>query len=46
MACKLVLNGAIEDRGVLLPLKASIYDPVLDELEGLGITFQETERAL
>jgi saccharopine dehydrogenase-like NADP-dependent oxidoreductase len=46
MACKLALNGAIEDRGVLLPLKPAIYDPVLDELEGLGITFQETERAL
>ncbi|MCU0319711.1 MAG: hypothetical protein MUE88_06490 [Flavobacteriales bacterium] len=46
MACKLVLNGAIADRGVLLPLKASIYDPVLDELEALGIAFQESERVL
>jgi saccharopine dehydrogenase (NADP+, L-glutamate forming) len=46
MACKLVLNGAIKDRGVLLPLKASIYDPVLDELEALGIAFQESERVL
>ncbi len=46
IACKLVLNGAIPDRGVLLPLKPAIYDPVLDELESLGITFQETERAL
>jgi hypothetical protein len=30
----------------LLPLKPSIYDPVLDELEALGIVFQEEERAL
>lgn len=46
MACKLVLNGKVQDRGVLLPLKPSIYDPVLDELEALGIAFQESERAL
>ena len=46
MACKLVLNGSIEDRGVLLPLKPAIYDPVLDELEALGIVFHEAERAL
>jgi hypothetical protein len=46
MACKLVLNGSIADRGVLLPLKPAIYDPVLDELEALGIAFQESERAL
>ncbi len=43
MACKLVLNGAIADRGVLLPLKPVIYDPVLDELEKLGIVFREEE---
>ena len=43
MACKLVLNGEITDRGVLLPLKPSIYDPVLDELETLGIAFSEEE---
>jgi hypothetical protein len=46
MACKLVLNGSIADRGVLLPLKPAIYDPVLDELEDLGIAFHESERAL
>lgn len=43
MACKLVLNGEITDRGVLLPLKPSIYDPVLNELETLGIVFKEEE---
>jgi saccharopine dehydrogenase-like NADP-dependent oxidoreductase len=43
MACKLVLNGHMKDRGVLLPLKPSIYDPVLDELETLGIVFKEEE---
>ncbi|HMC96279.1 MAG TPA: saccharopine dehydrogenase C-terminal domain-containing protein [Flavobacteriales bacterium] len=41
IASKLILNGKITDRGVLLPLKPVIYDPVLLELEKLGITFQE-----
>lgn len=43
MACKLVLNGKIADRGVLLPLKPAIYDPVLDELEQNGVMFHELE---
>lgn len=41
IACKLVLNGELDDRGVLLPLKPAIYDPVLNELEELGIEFRE-----
>ncbi len=41
MAAKLMLNGAIAERGVLMPLKPAIYDPILDELETLGIIFQE-----
>ena len=43
MACKLVLNGKLDDRGVLLPLKPAIYDPVLDELEHHGVVFEERE---
>jgi saccharopine dehydrogenase-like NADP-dependent oxidoreductase len=43
MACKLVLNGAVADRGVLLPLKPEIYDPILDELETVGVRFEEKE---
>ena len=43
MACKLVLNGKLSDRGVLLPLKPAIYDPVLDELEKFGVVFDERE---
>lgn len=41
IACKLLLNGKIDDRGVLLPLKPAIYGPVLNELEKFGITFRE-----
>jgi saccharopine dehydrogenase-like NADP-dependent oxidoreductase len=43
MACKLVLNGKLNDRGALLPLKPAIYDPVLDELEQFGVVFEERE---
>lgn len=43
MACKLLLNGKIEQRGLLLPLAPSIYVPILDELARLGIVFQEEE---
>lgn len=43
MASKLVLNGLVADRGVLLPLKPAVYDPVLNELETLGIAFHEQE---
>ena len=43
MACKLVLNGHIQEHGVLLPLKAYIYEPILDELEKHGVVFEEAE---
>lgn len=43
MACKLVLNGSLKDRGVLLPLASDIYIPVLNELEQFGIVFSEKE---
>lgn len=43
MASKLLLNGTITERGVLLPLKPVIYEPILDELETHGITFAEEE---
>jgi saccharopine dehydrogenase-like NADP-dependent oxidoreductase len=45
MATKLVLNKELKDRGVLLPLKPALYDPILDELEQHGIVFTETEAA-
>jgi saccharopine dehydrogenase-like NADP-dependent oxidoreductase len=41
---RLLLDGKISDRGVLLPLKKEIYEPVLDELADLGIAFIETRK--
>lgn len=43
IAAKMILNGTIKERGVLLPLTPSIYDPILNELETLGIVFNEVE---
>ncbi len=42
IAARLILRGEIADAGVHIPVKPSIYGPVLDELEGLGIAFKET----
>ncbi|HQW40805.1 MAG TPA: saccharopine dehydrogenase C-terminal domain-containing protein [Flavobacteriales bacterium] len=43
IAAKMVLNGTIKERGVMLPLTPSIYNPILDELEEFGIVFKEVE---
>jgi saccharopine dehydrogenase-like NADP-dependent oxidoreductase len=41
IASKLLLNGKIKSRGVLVPVTKEIYVPVLEELEKLGIKFSE-----
>lgn len=38
---KMILNGEIKRRGVLMPKYPEIYNPVLAELEGYGIKFKE-----
>ncbi|MEM3341142.1 MAG: saccharopine dehydrogenase C-terminal domain-containing protein [Thermoplasmata archaeon] len=37
IAVKMILNGEIKDTGVIIPVKKTIYEPVLDELEKMGI---------
>jgi saccharopine dehydrogenase-like NADP-dependent oxidoreductase len=41
MATKLILNGTIHTPGVHLPISKEIYEPMLKELETLGISFVE-----
>ena len=42
---RLILEGQVKSRGVLVPVLAEIYEPALVELERLGIHFSEkTER--
>ena len=45
IAAKLILNGEITEKGVQIPVSKSIYEPVLNELEKLGISMVE-ERGL
>jgi len=39
IGAKLILNGGIKSAGVLFPWSKEVYDPILDELAELGITY-------
>ncbi|OFZ41456.1 MAG: hypothetical protein A3D92_21045 [Bacteroidetes bacterium RIFCSPHIGHO2_02_FULL_44_7] len=41
IGCRLLLQGRISERGVVIPTIPSLYEPILDELASLGITFDE-----
>lgn len=41
IAVKLILAGRIAEAGVLRPIGKNVYAPVLDELAGMGIDFEE-----
>lgn len=43
MAALRILNQEITETGVQIPLSASIYTPILKELEDYGIRFRESE---
>ncbi|MBS3742158.1 MAG: saccharopine dehydrogenase NADP-binding domain-containing protein [Candidatus Cloacimonetes bacterium] len=38
---KMILNGVINETGVHIPVTPEIYEPVLEELENMDITFEE-----
>ncbi|MBN1861709.1 MAG: saccharopine dehydrogenase NADP-binding domain-containing protein [Candidatus Thermoplasmatota archaeon] len=46
IAVKLILNKQIDLTGVHIPVIPEIYNPILDELEELGIIFKESTEAL
>ena len=46
IAAKLILNNKISQRGLLIPIHQEIYEPILRELESLGVNFQETAYSL
>ncbi len=46
IAAKLILNGKINTPGVLFPWTKEVYDPVLDELEELGIAYTSYEKKI
>lgn len=43
IATKLILQERIRDRGVIIPVKREIYNPVLQELKELGIELNEKQ---
>ncbi|WP_438968561.1 saccharopine dehydrogenase family protein [Nonlabens sp.] len=38
-----ILNSEITEPGVQIPITAAVYEPILNELEGYGIRFRESE---
>lgn len=46
VAVRLILEGEITTRGVLVPVTPEIYEPVLEELGRLGIHFSERVESL
>jgi len=45
VAARLILDGRIASVGVRIPVDPEIYEPVLDALEPMGMTFRETRTA-
>jgi saccharopine dehydrogenase-like NADP-dependent oxidoreductase len=43
IATKLFINGNFSHTGVVLPTGKDMYEPILDELETFGITFEEND---
>jgi saccharopine dehydrogenase (NAD+, L-glutamate forming) len=46
IAAKMILNGAITEKGVTLPVHKEVYEPILAELETFSIRFDETEQVM
>jgi len=45
IGARMILEGKITERGVHIPIKPNIYEPVLEELENMGMEFiEKTER--
>ncbi len=43
IATKLLMQGKIKQRGVIIPISKELYDPILDELKLYGIVLVEKE---
>jgi saccharopine dehydrogenase-like NADP-dependent oxidoreductase len=46
ICAKMILNGSIHATGVQMPITPEIYNPILAELEELGIRFEEKKTKL
>jgi saccharopine dehydrogenase (NADP+, L-glutamate forming) len=43
---RLILEGRIQAKGVLIPVLPEIYEPILDELREHGIAFKQERRLI
>jgi hypothetical protein len=41
IATRMILDGKITQRGIVAPVMPDVYNPILDELESLGIKCEE-----
>ena len=41
IAVKMILNGEISEKGIQIPISKTIYEPILTELEKMGIAMVE-----
>jgi saccharopine dehydrogenase (NADP+, L-glutamate forming)/spermidine synthase len=46
IAVRMLLEGKIAQRGVVIPVMPSLYEPILDELESMTIGFTETRNRI
>jgi saccharopine dehydrogenase (NAD+, L-glutamate forming) len=46
IAAKMILNGDLKEKGVTLPIRKEVYEPILTELELYNIRFNEEEISL
>ena len=46
IAVRMILEGAITEYGVSVPVSPGIYNPILDELSNIGINFKEETNTL
>jgi saccharopine dehydrogenase-like NADP-dependent oxidoreductase len=46
ICAKLILTGQFDKKGVLIPIDKCIYEPVLEELNELGVCFKEVEHVI
>ena len=46
IAVKMLLTGAIAEKGVIVPTKPAMYNPILKELEEFGVKFIEEEEEI
>ena len=46
IGARMVLDGELTDTGVVIPIKPHVYEPILEELEQLGISLKEEPEQL